>query len=112
MKAATSPVRRRHGNVIKPVSACLCHFPQASADSSQLARSLAEGMNTPLGTVSAHAEEALCLLQQWPSRKLAAARHAELQEHLRLIMQEARRCSRIAGSLLQVLQPISQGVNR
>jgi hypothetical protein len=69
-----------------------------------LARGLAEGMNTPLGTVSAHAEEALCLLQQWSTSKVAT-RRAELQEHLRLIMQEARRCSRIATSLLQMFPP-------
>jgi len=68
----------------------------------QLAGGLAHEMNTPLGSISAHAEEALDLLA--PS-KLSAPNRDEVRRHLLLIMRQAQRCSRIATRLLQFARP-------
>jgi signal transduction histidine kinase len=91
---------------VRPASAtCLLDPARLPVDLNTLARTLAEAMNTPLGTISAHAEEALWLLEHRPHGKAAALKAEELQEHLRLIMQESRRCSRMATSLMQMFQP-------
>jgi len=68
----------------------------------QLARGLAHEMNTPLGSISAHAEESIELLQDLqPSTQ----RLEDIRGHLLAIMRQAHRCSRIATRLLQFAQP-------
>jgi signal transduction histidine kinase len=77
------------------------------ANVGQLAAGLAHEMNTPLGSISAHAEESLELLEH--SLPLTDRFNQEMAEELcgRLmaIMRQANRCSRIATRLLQFAQP-------
>jgi cytochrome c len=75
----------------------------------QLAGGLAHEMNTPLGSISALAEESLELIQD---RRLSAKHLAELRGHLLAIMRQSYRCSRIANRLLQFAQPRHVGGER
>jgi two-component system NtrC family sensor kinase len=59
-------------------------------------------MNTPLGSISAHAEEAIDLLAK-PA--LNSQDRDNLRGHLIGIMRQAHRCSRIATRLLQFARP-------
>jgi mono/diheme cytochrome c family protein len=68
----------------------------------QLASGLAHEMNTPLGSISAHAEEAIDLLAD---QTLSPQNRDELRRHLLGIMRQAQRCSRIATRLLQFARP-------
>ena len=75
------------------------------ANVGQLAAGLAHEMNTPLGSISAHAEESLEMLEQLPCARLTREKVDELRERLLAIMRQAHRCSRIATRLLQFAQP-------
>jgi mono/diheme cytochrome c family protein len=68
----------------------------------QLAGGLAHEMNTPLGSISAHAEEMLELIRD---RRPSARQLDDLRGHLLAIMRQAHRCSRIASKLLQFARP-------
>jgi len=62
-------------------------------------------MNTPLGSISAHAEESLELLEDSQDGRLTRQKAGELRGRLLAIMRQANRCSRIATRLLQFAQP-------
>lgn len=68
----------------------------------QLAGGLAHEINTPLGTISAHAEESLELLRE---QGLTPRSTVDLREHLMAIIRQANRCSRITSRLLQFAEP-------
>src|SRR5437773_12533620 len=75
------------------------------ANVGQLAAGLAHEMNTPLGSISAHAEESLELLEHLHDGQLERGELADLRGRLLAIMRQANRCSRIATRLLQFAQP-------
>ena len=75
------------------------------ANVGQLAAGLAHEMNTPLGSISAHAEESLELLECSHDGRLNGQEMGELRGRLLAIMRQANRCSRIATRLLQFAQP-------
>jgi two-component system, NtrC family, sensor kinase len=75
------------------------------ANVGQLASGLAHEMNTPLGSISGHAEESLELLEQSQDGRLNRQQADELRGRLLAIMRQANRCSRIATRLLQFAQP-------
>jgi two-component system NtrC family sensor kinase len=75
------------------------------ANVGQLAAGLAHEMNTPLGSISAHAEESLQLLEHLPDGRLSRERLEDLRGRLLAIMRQAHRCSRVATRLLQFAQP-------
>lgn len=60
---------------------------------------IAQELNTPLATISAHAEEALEVLGN-SSPVLAQDKRLELEERLRIIQRQVRRLSRLAAQLL------------
>jgi two-component system NtrC family sensor kinase len=74
------------------------------ANVGQLAAGLAHEMNTPLGSISGHAEESLEILERSPDGRLSLSTAKELQGRLLAIMRQANRCSRIATRLLQFAQ--------
>jgi two-component system NtrC family sensor kinase len=67
----------------------------------QLAAGLAHEMNTPLGSISGHAEESLEVLEELTEGRLSRSNAEELRGRLLAIMRQANRCSRIATRLLQ-----------
>jgi two-component system NtrC family sensor kinase len=71
----------------------------------QLAAGLAHEMNTPLGSISGHAEESLEILQEFENGQFTRAKLADLRKRQLAIMRQANRCSRIATRLLQFAQP-------
>ena len=75
------------------------------ANVGQLAAGLAHEMNTPLGSISAHAEESLDLLEHLPDGRLTREKLDDLRGRLLAIMRQAHRCSRVATRLLQFAQP-------
>ncbi len=75
------------------------------ANVGQLAAGLAHEMNTPLGSISAHAEESIELLEHLHDGRLAREKIDDLRGRLLAIMRQAHRCSRIATRLLQFAQP-------
>ena len=75
------------------------------ANVGQLAAGLAHEMNTPLGSISAHAEESLDLLEHLHDGRLTREKLDELRGRQLAIMRQANRCSRIATRLLQFAQP-------
>ena len=75
------------------------------ANVGQLAAGLAHEMNTPLGSISAHAEESLEIIEHACDGRLARERVEDLRGRLLAIMRQANRCSRIATRLLQFAQP-------
>ncbi len=75
------------------------------ANVGQLAAGLAHEMNTPLGSISAHAEESLELLEHLPDGQVSREKLADLRGRLLAIMRQAHRCSRVATRLLQFAQP-------
>jgi C4-dicarboxylate-specific signal transduction histidine kinase len=75
------------------------------ANVGQLAAGLAHEMNTPLGSISAHAEESLELLEHSKDGRFNRQQADELHGRLMAIMRQANRCSRIATRLLQFAQP-------
>jgi two-component system NtrC family sensor kinase len=62
-------------------------------------------MNTPLGSISAHAEESLEILDHLRDGRLGREKLDDLRGRLMAIMRQANRCSRIATRLLQFAQP-------
>jgi two-component system NtrC family sensor kinase len=74
------------------------------ANVGQLAAGLAHEMNTPLGSISGHAEESLEILEGSPDGRLSRSKAKELRGRLLAIMRGANRCSRIATRLLQFAQ--------
>ena len=74
------------------------------ANVGQLAAGLAHEMNTPLGAISGHAEEALEVLDYLHDDRLRTEKLADLRGRLLAIMRQAHRCSRIATRLLQFAQ--------
>jgi two-component system NtrC family sensor kinase len=70
----------------------------------QLAAGLAHEMNTPLGSVSAHAEESLEIIDRLQRESAASAPLAELRSHQLAIMRQAHRCSRVASRMLLFVQ--------
>ena len=68
----------------------------------QLAGGLAHEMNTPLASISAHAEESLEMLS---GARLTPQQLAQLRERQMAIMRQAHRCSRVASRLLQFADP-------
>jgi two-component system NtrC family sensor kinase len=78
----------------------------------QLAAGLAHEMNTPLGSISGHAEEALEILEESPNGRLSQPRAKELGGRLLAIMRQANRCSRIATRLLQFAQAARPAVGQ
>lgn len=75
------------------------------ANVGQLAAGLAHEMNTPLGSISAHAEESLEIVEHVRDERLAREKLEDLRGRLLAIMRQANRCSRIATRLLQFAQP-------
>jgi two-component system, NtrC family, sensor kinase len=75
------------------------------ANVGQLAAGLAHEMNTPLGSISAHAEESLDLLEHLRNSRLTRQQIDDLRLRLLAIMRQANRCSRITTRLLQFAQP-------
>ena len=71
----------------------------------QLAAGLAHEMNTPLGSISAHAEESLEIVEHLNAGRLRREQLDDLRGRLLAIMRQATRCSRIATRLLQFAQP-------
>jgi len=67
----------------------------------QLASGLAHEINTPLGSISAHAEESLELLDRAQDGKLTPEQISDLKSHMLAIMRQTNRCSTIATRLLQ-----------
>jgi len=75
------------------------------ANVGQLAAGLAHEMNTPLGSISAHAEESLELLEHLDVGRIERSKVDDVRGRLMAIMRQANRCSRIATRLLQFAQP-------
>lgn len=75
------------------------------ANVGQLAAGLAHEMNTPLGSISAHAEESLEIVEHVRDGPLPREKLDDLRGRLLAIMRQANRCSRIATRLLQFAQP-------
>ncbi len=67
----------------------------------QLASGLAHEINTPLGSISAHAEESLELLDRAQDGNMTPEQISDLKNHMLAIMRQANRCSTIATRLLQ-----------
>jgi len=67
----------------------------------QLASGLAHEINTPLGSISAHAEESLELLDRVQDGKLTPEQLSDLKTHMLAIMRQTNRCSTVATRLLQ-----------
>jgi two-component system NtrC family sensor kinase len=70
----------------------------------QLAAGLAHEMNTPLGSISAHAEESLEIIDHLQDGCLTSQATADLRSRQLAIMRQANRCSRIASRLLLFAQ--------
>lgn len=70
----------------------------------QLAAGLAHEMNTPLGSISAHAEESLETIDQLERESASDQPLADLRSHQLAIMRQANRCSRVASRLLLFVQ--------
>jgi two-component system NtrC family sensor kinase len=70
----------------------------------QLAAGLAHEMNTPLGSISAHAEESVEIIDRIQSGRLTTQSLTDLRTRQLAIMRQAHRCSRIASRLLLFAQ--------
>lgn len=74
------------------------------ANLGQLAAGLAHEMNTPLGSISGHAEELLEIIEAARDGQVDRAAAQDIRARLMAIMRQANRCSRIATRLLQFAQ--------
>jgi two-component system NtrC family sensor kinase len=97
----------------EPIGRAVKHAPDSVAlgradrlaNVGQLAAGLAHEMNTPLGSISAHAEESLELVEHIRDGRIPKEKLDDLRGRLLAIMRQANRCSHIATRLLQFAQP-------
>jgi two-component system NtrC family sensor kinase len=89
----------------QPSNAAMLGRADRLANVGQLAAGLAHEMNTPLGSISGHAEESLDILEHLGDGPLQHRQIADLRGRLLAIMRQANRCSHIATRLLQIAQP-------
>jgi two-component system NtrC family sensor kinase len=106
-KPRPSSSGRRNGNVAEarpglPAGRAALGRADRLAAVGQLASGLAHEMNTPLATITVHAEESLELLDE---RQPTAAELADLRGRLQAILRQANRCSQIASRMLQIARP-------
>jgi two-component system NtrC family sensor kinase len=78
----------------------------------QLAAGLAHEMNTPLGSISAHAEESLEEIDRLQRERTPDQPLADLRAHQMAIMRQANRCSRIASRLLLFVQSVRPAIRK